>query len=640
MDLSFPPIYLLKSHFERNLDELHKLETQIDVVFDITEAKLVLGKVNSKARAQYDLRTLGLFTKEVEKDKRTRPIITIDEGERSHPTKRRKAGKNGSPKAIIVIDSSTASEPETESESKSRRPAAITASPTSTVDSRRRGSNSRRDHLEHHGDTIKVLKLSWYTDSLASGKLLPIDDYLVYEGKILDQPKDKNLTPNKAPITSSIVSSARIDAPNSRNYFHKRRRTQSESQAIQSNSHPSLLPESTMEKEEVDNLPPVPDSLLTKYSCERPTPVHSPNDAFVSQLRIIKKARILAGGTHAHSPRAYGAAIATILAYPYTLTTTHELLRLPNCGPKFATLFQEWKDTGRIKEVEEIQQDEKLKCLGIFYEIFDVGEHTAREFYRKGWRDLEDVIEHGWSTLTRTQQIGVKYYDDFLMRIPREEVEKIGNIVLDHANKLRPGFQMVICGGYRRGKVDSGDVDIIMSHPDEESTAYFLEDLLFALEKSKYIRHTLKLSTRNSDRYQNPVSWKGGERRKGGFDTLDHMFVDWQDQDLPIMDDDMERDPDAVNPNPHRRVDVIISPWKTAGCAVLGWTGATFFERHLREYCRQKLGYKFDSSGVRKVQDGSWVDLEKGPGDLLAKEKRLFEGLGLTWREPTERCTD
>jgi DNA polymerase IV len=87
-------------------------------------------------------------------------------------------------------------------------------------------------------------------------------------------------------------------------------------------------------------------------------------------------------------------------------------------------------------------------------------------------------------------------------------------------------------------------------------------------------------------------------------------------------------------------VDIIISPWKTAGCAVVGWSGGTMFERDLRRYCKYELGFKFDSSGVRRQDNGEWVDLEKGDGDLLVKEKRVFSELRLEWREPTERCTD
>ena len=275
--------------------------------------------------------------------------------------------------------------------------------------------------------------------------------------------------------------------------------------------------------------------------------------------------------------------------------------------------------------------------LKVFYEIWGVADTTARDFYNRGWRDLDDVVEYGWETLSRVQQIGVKFYDEFHTKIPRAEVETIANTVLKHANEIHGGFQMVIVGGYRRGKLESGDVDIVLSHPDEEVTKGFVECIVVSLEKAKFITHTLTLSTKNTERGQMPVSWKGNEKKAGtGFDTLDKALVVWQDPERTTGK--------AKNPNPHRRVDIIISPWKTAGCAVLGWSSGTTFQRDLRRYCKKERCLKFDSSGIRSRADGSWVDFESGPDgkpapDMLTAERRVFAGLGLEYRPPEERCT-
>jgi hypothetical protein len=77
---------------------------------------------------------------------------------------------------------------------------------------------------------------------------------------------------------------------------------------------------------------------------------------------------------------------------------------------------------------------------------------------------------------------------------------------------------------------------------------------------------------------------------------------------------------------------------------VVGWSGGTTFQRDLRRWCKRERGLKFDSSGVRSRKDGAWVDLESGSDgtpapDMLTAERRVFEGLGLAWREPGERCT-
>jgi Fingers domain of DNA polymerase lambda len=58
-----------------------------------------------------------------------------------------------------------------------------------------------------------------------------------------------------------------------------------------------------------------------------------------------------------------------------------------------------------------------------------------------GWRDLDDIVEYGWTQLSRVQQIGVKYYEELLLKIPRTEVEEIGRIILRHARKIEPRYR-------------------------------------------------------------------------------------------------------------------------------------------------------------------------------------------------------
>lgn len=125
-------------------------------------------------------------------------------------------------------------------------------------------------------------------------------------------------------------------------------------------------------------------------------------------------------------------------------------------------------------------------------------------------------------------------------------------------------------GGYRRGKKESGDVDVILSHREESKTKYIIEQLVLPLEQDTLITHTLSLWTANGERGQVPVAWRGeGTGRGSGFDTLDKAMVVWQDR---------KQFGDAA---PHRRVDIIISPWKTVGCALLGWSEA----QHSNETC-------------------------------------------------------
>lgn len=122
MALTFPPIYLLKFHLERDPEELHRLEEAIHVVWDIREAKLVLGIVKSKSRATLELRKLGLDTEEVVKVQKHGAEGGQAKARNPHSNKRRKIDSiTIDEKEVVALDSETASEPDTGNEDSFQR---------------------------------------------------------------------------------------------------------------------------------------------------------------------------------------------------------------------------------------------------------------------------------------------------------------------------------------------------------------------------------------------------------------------------------------------------------------------------------------------------------------------------------------
>jgi DNA polymerase IV len=473
-------------------------------------------------------------------------------------------------------------------------------------------------------------------------------------------------------------------------------------------------------------LPPLPDwatGPYAHYSCCRSTFATNPNSAFIEQLTKIKDARQLR--LDDVGVRAYSTSIASVSAYPYRIEHAEEILRLPGCEQKIASLWREWQDSAptdterHIQEVEELDSEPDLQVLRLFWNIWGVGAETARRFYYEhGWRDLDDIVEFGWGQLTRVQQIGLKYWDDFQEKIPRPEVESICDVILRHARLVlhipeekfgsKDDVECVIVGGYRRGKALCGDVDVVVTHRDENKTKDLVGEVVCSLEDAGYITHTLTLHTTTSDRGQATLPFRAQGHRGHGFDSLDKALCVWQD---PVFDEgDAGDDAGAKgrgesgseshenappprntkkNPNIHRRVDIIISSWRTVGCAVLGWSGGTTFQRDIRRFVSKVHGLKFDSSGVRNRGNGQVLDLE-GPRPRLGsksspglsreakdtedkdkeiieslmegktidktderwkgmewddedtwwdRERRLMEGLGIGYRPPEERCT-
>ncbi|KAI1205972.1 Nucleotidyltransferase [Annulohypoxylon truncatum] len=611
MLLQFPIIYLLPTHIDP--DELPEWESKIPTLtYDINEADVILGKIANRERAKFELRRRKILTEDVPS------ASDSSSGSYGPPLKRRKLSGSSSPESTYSSKQGVVHDRDGSPDDGTgvRVPVGQKGQMVGSIDT------------EDDKSIIKVVKLAWFIDCLAQESILPIDDYLIYRGR-----KTQNVT-NEPPLNPNDVLQRAMheggnERPTSRGESAQHLRT------LGNVKRPALIQESTSEHEDRSQMPPIPDYLHTPYSCQRPTPFTPPNKSFIEELYKVRTLRQLKNDEI--GVRAYSTSIASLSAYPYLISKPSEIARLPGCSDKIAELYRQWKANGCLEEVEAAKADPKMSVLQDFYNIWGVAATTSQEFYKKGWRDRDHIVEYGWDSLTRVQQIGLKYYDELQEKIPRSEVEGIGRTILGHTNKLCKGFQMVIVGGYRRGKTESGDVDVILSHPEESVTSNFIVEIVNSLEKEKYITHTLTMSTKNSERGQTPVSWKGQNRKAGaGFDTLDKALVVWQN---PHWD----KKASSKNPNPHRRVDIIISPWVTAGCAVIGWTGATTFERDLRRYCRHVKGLKFDSSGVRSRTDGSWVDLESdanGPApDMLTAERRVFERLSLEWRPPEERCT-
>jgi DNA polymerase IV len=713
-----PAIYVLPTHL--TADALHDIEDQLQslgapLTYDITEAKLVIGKVGTKKRAELELRTRKLWTEEV-------PAV-LDEAtpskEQGPPKKRARLESPAEEvKAIELAEDGSATESEGASQLSFRtrkipeetehskgfvNPNAVDGSDTESEE-------ESQAEVKHNSEvektlplssspfefsissldfskTVRVLKLEWLENSIKQDEVQPLNNYVVYEGRRISRPPAPSTpklihstlprTPTKIspksqqveaeqPQIQSILDRAKADVPgNSQdapyspiNYGVRRFRNlgipsklhpdSGQSQQHQHQHHRAkLLQMTTSEYDGSESDMPTPPDWVKKgflYACQRSTPANPPNDPFIDELKKIKLARLLTGDEI--GVRAYSTSIASLAAYPHLISSPREVLRLPGCDIKIANLWIEWKNTGVVAAAEDAANDDTLKTLKLFYEIWGVGAKTAREFYHdKGWRDLDDVIEFGWHDLSRVQQIGVKYYDEFQLGIPRKEVEVIAAKVKEHAIKVRDeGVEIIVVGGYRRGKEESGDVDVIVSHRELDKTLNLVSDIVASLEVEGWVTHTLLLALTASHRGQNTLPFKSvGVASHGvGFDTLDKALVVWQDPIWPTQATDLAQNPNAKNPNVHRRVDIIIAPWRTIGCAVMGWSGGTTFQRDLRRYVRKEHGWKFDSSGVRDRANGQVVSLEGDDGvdgSMIDAEKAVFKGMGLVYREPWERCT-
>ncbi len=62
----------------------------------------------------------------------------------------------------------------------------------------------------------------------------------------------------------------------------------------------------------------------------------------------------------------------------------------------------------------------QVRTINLFGEVWGIGPATALKLYEKGYRTLDDLKNE--DSLTNSQRIGLKYFDDIKQRVPRHEV--------------------------------------------------------------------------------------------------------------------------------------------------------------------------------------------------------------------------
>ncbi|KRZ74134.1 DNA polymerase lambda [Trichinella papuae] len=285
---------------------------------------------------------------------------------------------------------------------------------------------------------------------------------------------------------------------------------------------------------------------------------------------------------------AYDKAISSIKQCKEPITSKEMLSELPGIGKKIAAKIWELHEEGEIEKVKEFASNEKIQVLKLFNSIWGVGPRTAEKWYLQGLRTIEDVQRN--VALTDQEYIGFKYREEILLKIPRPEVEEIAKTVIDAAYKINNNFICDICGSYRRGEEECGDVDILITHPDGKSYSNIVYQLVTVLKDSGFLTDSLTDINLNSSKYMG-----------------------------------------------HRRIDIIAVPPAEYATALLYLTGSAEFVRGL--YGKAK------SMQMKLNQHGLWINVNRENGRVIDRGKRMainsendiFQILNIEYRAPSER---
>ena len=141
-------------------------------------------------------------------------------------------------------------------------------------------------------------------------------------------------------------------------------------------------------------------------------------------------------------------------------------------------------------------------------------------------KKLRKAVKDGKVTLPSHALIGLKHYEDFLERIPREETKDFFEKIQKIAKKIDPNLILKVTGSYRRKLETSGDIDILMTHSliktkSDIKKSNLLKDLIKELEENEIVTDILSLQKekfmgviQSNSKIKNKVQKKKYEKKK------------------------------------------------------------------------------------------------------------------------------
>uniref|UniRef100_A0A8D0DS24 DNA polymerase n=1 Tax=Salvator merianae TaxID=96440 RepID=A0A8D0DS24_SALMN len=266
-----------------------------------------------------------------------------------------------------------------------------------------------------------------------------------------------------------------------------------------------------------------------------------------------------------HKYNAYRKAASVISKYPTKIKSGAEAKKLDGVGAKIAEKIDEFLSTGKLRKLEKIRQDDTSSSINF---------------------------------LTRVSGIG--YFEDFEKRIPRREMLEMQEIVLCEVKKVDPKYIATVCGSFRRGAESSGDMDILLTHPDFTSESpkqpKLLHQVVDQLENVHFITDTLS---------KGETKFMGVGRLSSKEDGTDY---------------------------PYRRIDIRLIPQDQYYCGVLYFTGSDLFNKNMRAHALE-MGFTLNEYSIRPLG----VTGVAGEPLPVESEKDIFDYIQWKYREPEER---
>lgn len=300
--------------------------------------------------------------------------------------------------------------------------------------------------------------------------------------------------------------------------------------------------------------------------------------------------------------------LSLLKKYPekITLDNYKELSKVSGIGKGSIDRIKEILENGFLSELASYKDisKKKKKALEDLESVVGIGPAIALELYDKGIKSVKKLIkmvEDDEIELNDKILLGLKYYGKFEENIPRKEISCIYKIFTDVIKKLNKNldenkkYVFEICGSYRREKLTSGDIDVLISKKGKlNEKVNYLEEII------NLLKEPLK---KNNDQplLIDALTYKNIHTKYMGF----CKFLD----------------------NPNRRIDIRFVPFDSYFSALAYFTGPADLNKKMRLIAKNKK-LKLSEYGLF-TKEG-----EKLP---IHSEQDIYDILGMEFIEPKDR---
>lgn len=311
----------------------------------------------------------------------------------------------------------------------------------------------------------------------------------------------------------------------------------------------------------------------------------------IDSLEILRKRDT--ANKEVFSARAYAKVIAQLKTHDKPITSYEDLKGIKGIGAKMEAKIKEILETGVLQSAQKAKELYNIDALEALQNIYGVGPAAATVLVKAGItsiKQLREAIKENPKLLNDKQKIGLKYYEDLLERIPRNEMIEHHKIIQDLKPDIMADYEIEIVGSYRREAITSGDIDVLIRVPSNVNSKTAKKNLALyvkALEDAGYIKEILAL----------------GEHKCMAISKTDVVA---------------------------RRLDLLMTPDEEYAYALLYFTGSDRFNVAFRQYALDN-GYSLNEHTLTRVREG----VKEVP--YMESEKDIFKFIGLRYIESSKR---